>query len=222
MSYPALTAFFCSSIFILSRSVILRLMVLMAALWSMDWMWSVTTRLLSSSRKSANIRSVSSGARICRKLTAPKVLPIKKLRPLLKVKLSGAMKSLLDSPVFQIASQAKRNLPVPAGWNIRWRMDSRSYPSRAWALTPSTLKLARMSASIRSRRGFAAFRSSASMPKVMYLVLLRPLLPLASWPFNISEYSRRMALKSSSCSGMWMVRLYSSISTRWFKKDSWK
>ena len=93
-------------------------MVLMAALWSMDWMCSVTTMLSSRSRKSASIRSVSSGASSCRKDTPPQVCPILKYFPSRKVKLSGAMKSLLESPVCQMASQANWNFLSPAGWSM--------------------------------------------------------------------------------------------------------
>ena len=42
---------------------------------------------------------------------------------------------------------------------------------------PEALKLLRMSVSMRSSLGFAAFSPSASTPKVRYLVLMRPLLP---------------------------------------------
>ena len=45
-------------------------------------------------------------------------------------------------------------------------------------------KLASTSASMRSRRGLASFRLSASMPKVIYLVLAKPLFPLESWVFE--------------------------------------
>ena len=44
-------------------------------------------------------------------------------------------------------------------------------------------------------RGFATFKLSASIPKVRYLVLTKPLLPLASWFCSISAYSLRMLSK---------------------------
>ena len=49
--------------------------------------------------------------------------------------------------------------------------------SAASACTPRRRKLLRISVSMRSSRGFAAFRLSASTPKVRYLVLISPLLP---------------------------------------------
>ena len=49
-----------------SSSVMVRLMVLMAAVWSTDWMCMVTIWLDSISRKSASIRSERSEAIICR------------------------------------------------------------------------------------------------------------------------------------------------------------
>ena len=107
MSYPLRTAFFCSSIFARSRSVILRLMVLMALTWSTDWMCRFTIRLLSMSRKSASIRSFSSGARIWTKETAPNFFPMQKVLPLGKEKELGAIKSLVERP--EGASQSQEN-----------------------------------------------------------------------------------------------------------------
>lgn len=52
--------------------------------------------------------------------------------------------------------------------------------------------------------GIGTARLGASMPKVMYLVLTRPLFPLESWFSSIPTYSRRMELKSSFWSGMSM------------------
>ena len=69
----------------------------------------LTVMLLSISRKSASIRSLSSGARICRKLTAPMVLPILKHLPSRKSKEVGEMKSFVLSPVRATMSKEKRN-----------------------------------------------------------------------------------------------------------------
>ena len=66
------------TIFILSRSVILRLMVLIASDWSILLMWRLTITPVSKSNISAKIRSFSSGARISRNDTAPVFFPIAK------------------------------------------------------------------------------------------------------------------------------------------------
>ena len=66
MSYPARTAFFCSSIFDRSSSVMVCLMVLMASVWSTDWMCIVTIWLESMSRKSFKSWSERSGAVMAR------------------------------------------------------------------------------------------------------------------------------------------------------------
>ena len=64
MSYPARTAFFCSSTFILSMSEIFPLMVFIAFNWSTVWMCMVTVSSASSSRISRKRRSESSDAKI--------------------------------------------------------------------------------------------------------------------------------------------------------------
>ena len=79
MSYPARTAFFCSAIFMVSRSVIFLLIVLIASLWSILRICSVTMRPSCVSMKSARIRSLSSGARICRKEAAPSFFPMRNI-----------------------------------------------------------------------------------------------------------------------------------------------
>ena len=221
MSYPARTAFFCSSILLRSRSVIFRLTVLMALIWSTDWICRLTIRLDSMSRKSASIRSFSSGARICKKETAPYFLPIRNCLPVRNSKLDGAMKSLVDRPDGASQSHSKRNGTCSSMWKIPWSCASRALPSRVSAATPRRLKLLRMSVSMRSRRGLAALRLSASMPKVRYLVLIRPLLPLASWFCSMVVYSTRMLSKSSPWRGMLMARAKVSSEAARFKKDSW-
>ena len=71
ISYPERTAFFCSSIFERSSSVIVCLTVLMASVWSTDWICMVTIWLESISRKSLRSWSERSDAVIARKLMAP-------------------------------------------------------------------------------------------------------------------------------------------------------
>ena len=90
------------------------------------------------------------------------------------------MKSLTDRPEGASQSHEKRNGSWVSMWNIPCSRRRRSMPFRVWATTPRRLKLLRMSVSTRSRRGLAARSVSASTPKVRYLVLIRPLLPLAS------------------------------------------
>ena len=164
----------------------------------------VTIRLLCMSRKSASMRSFNSGARICRKLTCPIFLPMVKVLPFWKEKELGAMKSLVDRPV--AGSQLQSNLKEVCSsmWKMPCINSRRWLPFSASACTPSRLKLLRTSVSMRSKRGLALFRASASMPKVRYLVLMRPLLPFASWSFSICVYSRRILSCSSSFSGMAM------------------
>ena len=127
MSYPERTAFFCSSIFILSRSVILRLMVLMASVWSILRICKLTITPVSKSRMSASIRSLSSGARISRKDTAPIFRPMRKYLPSPNRKEDGAIKSFvvtvpgicvlpenLPSPSVLISESFPRPFPVHA------------------------------------------------------------------------------------------------------------
>jgi hypothetical protein len=61
------------------------------------------------SRKSASIRSFSSGAKICKKLAQPMRLPTPKERPVRNSKELGAMKSLTESPEGASQSHEKRN-----------------------------------------------------------------------------------------------------------------
>ena len=75
---------------------------------------------------------------------------------------------------------------------------------------------------MRSSRGLAVRMLSASMEKVRYLVLMRPLLPRASWFCSICVYSTRMGSKSSPWGGMVMLLAKVSWDAARFKKDSWK
>ena len=174
------------------------------------------------SSRSASSRSLSSGARICKKETAPYFLPIRNCLPVLNSKLDGAIKSLVDKPDGASQPQSKRKGNCSSMWKMLCSWASRALPSRVCAATPSRLKLLRMSVSMRSSRGLAARMLSASMPKVRYLVLIRPLLPFASWFCSMATYSVRMLSKSSPWSGMEMARAKVSSDAARFRKDSSK
>ena len=98
MSYPALTAFFCSSIFERSSSVIVCFIVFIASFWSTGLICIVTTWLDSIDRKSASSLSLKSDASIERKLMPPYKSPILKYLPVGNAKLLGAIKSFTESP----------------------------------------------------------------------------------------------------------------------------
>ena len=95
--------------------------------------------LLSVFRKSANISSESSGARICKKLTAPYLPPMPKVFALPKHREDGAIKSLVERPEGVIHFQSKLN-SSPSGWNTPWSTASRSLPFITWATAPIVLK----------------------------------------------------------------------------------
>ena len=120
--------------------------------------------------------------------------PMRKRRPIRKSKLSGAIKSFVESPVAGIWPHVKEKGSVPPGWSWPWRISSRSSPERGLDWTPSFLKFPEMSASTRSSRGFAAAGLSAVTPKVMSFVRTMPLLLFAIWPSSISTYSSRIPL----------------------------
>ena len=220
MSYPARTAFFCSSILLRSRSVIFRFTVLMAFTWSTDWMCRFTIRLLSMSRKSASIRSFSSGARICTKLTAPYFLPMRNCLPVRNSKPDGAMKSLVERPLEGSHSHSNWNGTCSSMWKMACSWASLALPSNTSAATPSRLKLFSTSVSMRSNRGLAVRMLSASMLNDRYLVLMRPLLPRASWFCSICVYSTRIGSKSSPWGGIVMLLAKVSWDAARFKKDS--
>ena len=112
------------------------------------------------------------------------------------------MKSLTDKPEGASQSHEKRNGAGSSMRSISCSSRNRSVPFSGSAATPRRLKLLRTSVSMRSKRGFAVFIPSASMPNVRYFVLISPLLPLASWSRSICVYSVRMASSSSPRSGM--------------------
>ena len=183
----------------------MRLTSRIAAIWSIARMCRDTTRLDSIARKSARHRSFRSEARMEKKLTSACFLPIPKVRLSRKSKLDGAMKSLVDSPEGASHFQSKRKGACVSMWNMSCMSLSRSLPSSGAAATPSRLKLFSKSISMRSSLGFAALMPSASMPKVMNLVLVRPLLPLACWVCSMSAYSCRISSLPSSRSGIRML-----------------
>ncbi len=140
----------------------------------------VIKRLLSISRKSASTLSFSSGASICKKETAPYLLPVLKLLPSRNSKDEGAIKSLVDSPDGTSHFQSKLNCSLPSILIILWQSFSRSFPSRDSTDTPIRFSPFHRSFSILSNLGFATLMLSASMPKVRYLVFVKPLFPFAS------------------------------------------
>ena len=172
-------------------------------------------------RKSARQRSFRSDARMEKKLTSPCLLPIPKVCLSRKSKLDGTMKSLVESPEGESHFQSKRKGWVSM-WNISCMSFNRSRPSNGDADTPRRLKLFSRSISMRSSRGFAALKFSASMPKVMNLVFVRPLLPLTSWFCSIWAYSCRTSLKPSPLSGIRMLCSKASASAVRFRNESCK
>ena len=146
--------------------------------------------------------------------------PMRNRRLCRKSKLVGAIKSFVPSPVFGIISHVKRKGSVPPGWSWPCKISRRSSPLRERDCTPSFLKLPIMSASTRSKRGFAIARLSADTPKVNSLVLTMPLLLLAIWPSSISTYSLRISLYSSSFMGILILYLLSGR-LLWLIKESW-
>ena len=105
---------------------------------------------------------------------------------------------MVERPEGASQSHEKQKGTCSSMWKIPCSWASRAIPFNTSAETPNRLKLLRMSVSMRSSRGFADLMLSASMPKVRYLVLIRPLFPFASWFCSICVYSARMLSKSSS------------------------
>lgn len=88
------------SMVIFCRSDILRLMFRIACAWSIDWICRLTVTASFKSRRSAKSRSVSSGAKICKKETAPEWSPTRNVFPSFeKDSPDGEMKSLVERPV---------------------------------------------------------------------------------------------------------------------------
>ena len=94
---------------------------------------------LSVLRKSASISSESSGARICKKLTAPYLPPKPKVLAVPKQREDGATKSLVDRPEGASQSQSKRN-GSPSGWKMPCSTSKRACPSMTCATQPMVLK----------------------------------------------------------------------------------
>ena len=222
MSYPARTAFFCSSILLRSSSVMVCFTVLMALFWSMDWMCMVTIWLESMSRMSASIRSLMSEAVMDKNDMAPYISPTWKVRRPLKAKAAGAMKSFTDSPDSTSHFHSKAKGSRSPMWNMECIRRRRSFPFSTVAVTPMRLKLLSRSVSTWSSRGLACRMDAASMPKVRYFALVRPLLPLASWLFSIWLYSARTLSNASPAGGMRTDFSKLSASVAMFMKDSSK
>ena len=141
----------------------------MASFWLMPRTCMVTRRFPSTSIKSVRIRSWISGAKICKKDTAPYISPMRKRRVSPNSKDEGAIKSFTDRPLAGSQSHSKANFP-PSGWRRPCSNASRSLPSSTFAAAPMTLKRFRVSASMRENRARAAWMLSASMVSVTYLL----------------------------------------------------
>src|SRR5699024_2950813 len=107
--------------------------------------------------------------------------PVLKLLPSLNSKEDGAIKSLVDKPDGASHFHSKLKGTLPSICKILWHSFNLSFPSIESTTTPNLLNPFQRSFSIRSRRGFAIFMLSASIPKVRYLLFIKPLFPLASW-----------------------------------------
>ena len=174
----------------------------------------------SMSRKSFKSWSLMSDAVMLRKLAAQKMPPIWKVRLFLNAKAVGAMASFTESPLFTRSFQSRWNLLAPSMLNISCMSFSRWAPFRGFACTPSRWKLFIRSFWMWSRRGLTCAMLSPSTPKVMNLVLVRPLLPLASCWRSIWEYSARTSSKPSFWNGMRMLFSNSVLSVAMFTKDN--
>ena len=149
-------------------------------------------------------------ARICRKLTAPMVLPILKHLPSRKSKEVGAMKSLLESPVRATISKEKwKRLigvhiehimkhfqPFVAGQRLGFHAESFEVVEDV-GFNAFELRLCRAEGVRLNAEGDV-------------LLLDQPVVALVSWFCSIPEYSERMSLKASSCAGM-LMRLRNSL-----------
>ena len=196
-------------------------MVLIASFWSTDWICMVTIWLDSIERKSARSLSLISDASMDKKLMHPYISPIWKYLPIGNAKLLGAIKSLTESPDPVRYFQSKRNFASSPIWNCLCISSSLSLPFKLLACTPSLLKLLRISVSICVSLGFAVFMDSAWIPKVRYLVFVRPLFPASIWWRSTSEYS---SLTSSNPSFLWEILMLfskSDTSVAIFSNESW-
>ncbi len=162
MSYPARTAFFCSSIFILSRSVILRLTSRIAVNPGQSRrMCRDTTRLDSIARKSARHRSFRSEARIGEETDLlcfsfrliPEGALVAEVKARLKIR-----SPWWDSP------EGRKPFPVEEERRLRIHVEHVMHELEPFpacqagrAATPSRLKLFSKSISMRSSLGFAAY-----------------------------------------------------------------
>jgi len=179
ISKPSRTARFWASIFIPSMSVIFRLTVLMASVWSMLRMWMLKSMSLSVFSSSARIRSSISGAVICKKEAAQNLVPIWNCRAEAKRKAEGAIKSLTCRPEGASQSQSKANRS-PSGCRMPCSSSSHSRPSSTFARAPMTLKWFNASRVIRENLALAARISDSVMVRTSSLVFTMPLLPFSS------------------------------------------
>lgn len=120
--------------------------------------------------------------------------PMRKRRPIRKSKLSGAIKSFVESPVAGIWPHVKEKGSVPPGWSWPWRISSRSSPERGLDWTLQLFEVPGNVGLHPFQPGFAAAKLSAVTPKVMSFVRTMPLLLFAIWPSSISTYSSRIPL----------------------------
>ena len=117
-------------------------------------------------------------------------------------------------------SHSKRNGTCSSMWKIPWSCASRALPSRVSAATPRRLKVVQdvgLNALQARLGGFEAVRVDT---EGQVLVLIRPLLPFASWFCSMVMYSTRILSKSSPWRGMLMARAKVSSEAARFKKDS--
>ena len=108
------------------------------------------------------------------------MVPTRNRRLNRKSKLSGAIKSFVESPVLGIMSHEKENGSFPPGWSCPCRSSRRSRPDKERHFTPSFLKFPQISASTRSSLARAVERSSTVTPKVISFVRTMPLLLFAT------------------------------------------
>ena len=153
---------------------------------------------------------------------APYRSPIRKCLPPGKENDDGAMKSFAERPDSTSHFHSKKNRSLSPIWNMSCISFRRSLPFSTFVTTPNLRKLFRISVWIWISLGFACFMDSASMPKVRYLVLVRPLLPWASCVRNILLYSSRTSLNPSFFSGIRMLFSKSAASVLRFINDSSK
>ena len=177
--------------------------------------------LLSISRKSASIRSFSSGAKICKKLAAPSFLPMRNILPVLNSKELGAIKSLVDRPRGANQSHEKRNGSCSSMRRISCMTRRRSYPFSGAATTPSRLKLLRRSVSMRSRRGFCGAEVVCFDAEGQVLGFNQTVIATGKLILQHLGILARMASNSSPQGGIVMLRAKVSCDADRLTNESW-